>query len=288
METRRLGRTEHRSSIAILGGAAFAFTTADAMDDARAAFDGALAAGVNHLDVAPRYGEAERVLGTFLPAVRDRLFVACKTTRRAPDGVRAQLEESLARLAVERFDLYQAHAVTDVATLDERAGAIDCLFRARDQGLTRFVGITGHDLTAARTFIEALRRYDFDTVMFPVNPQLWADRDYRTDADALLRLCADRDVGVMAIKAIAHRPWSAGTRFATTWYEPFTAPAAIARGIEFTLSVPGVHAFCTPGDLALLPLVIEAAVSFSVMAPERRQDAIAAARDLPSIFPMPT
>jgi len=287
MDTRRLGRTEHRSSIAILGGAAFAFTTADGIDDARAAFDAALPAGVNHLDVAPRYGEAERVLGAFVPAVRDRLFVACKTTRRAPDGVRAQLEESLARLGVERFDLYQAHGVTDVATLDARAAAIDALFRARDQGLARFVGITGHDLTAPRTFVEALRRYDFDTVMFPVNPQLWADRDYRDDAEALLRLCADRDVGVMAIKAIAHRPWSAGARFATTWYEPLTAPAAIARGIRFTLSVPGVHAFCTPGDLALLPLTIDAAVSFSAMAPEQQQHAIDAARDLPSIFPMP-
>ncbi len=287
METRRLGRTEHRSSIAILGGAAFAFTTGDGIAEARRAFEAALGAGVNHLDVAPRYGEAERVLGPLIPAVRDRLFVACKTMRRAPDGVRAQLDESRRLLGIERFDLYQAHAVTDVATLDERAAAIDVLFHARDQGLTRFVGITGHNLTAPATFIEALRRYDFDTVMFPVNAQLWADPAYRADAEALLRHCADRDLGVMAIKAVAHRPWPEGARFATTWYEPFTAPDAIARGVRFTLSVPGVHAFCTPGDLALLPVAIAAATRFRALPAEEQRATIDAAPALPSIFPMP-
>ena len=287
MHTRRLGRTEHHSSVAILGGAAFAFTTSEGIADARRAFDAALAAGVNHLDIAPRYGEAERVVGPFIPAVRDRLFVACKTMRRAADGVRAQLDESLRLLGVERFDLYQAHAVTDVATLDERAAAIEVLFRARDQGLTRFVGITGHNLTAPATFVEALRRYDFDTVMFPVNAQLWADPAYRADAEALLRLCADRDLGVMAIKAVAHRPWGDGPRFATTWYEPFTAPEAIAGGVRFTLSVPGVHAFCTPGDLTLLPIAIDAATRFSAMPADLRDATVDAAAQQPSIFPMP-
>src|SRR3954471_4299488 len=126
MDTRRLGRTEHRSSVAILGGAAFWFAER-AREEAEQAFHAALAAGVNHLDIAPQYGDAEQVVGPWIPAVRDRLFVACKTMRRAPDGVRAQLDASLAKLRVERLDLYQAHAVTDLATLDARAAAIDVL-----------------------------------------------------------------------------------------------------------------------------------------------------------------
>src|SRR5689334_3643400 len=128
METRRLGRTEHRSSVAILGGAAFAVATPEST---RSAFDAALAAGVNHLDIAPRYGAAEELVGPLLPAVRDRLFVGCKTTRRNADGVRAQLENSLSLLGCDQFDLYQMHAVTDLAELDSRADAAAAILRAR-------------------------------------------------------------------------------------------------------------------------------------------------------------
>lgn len=263
MQRRRLGRTGHESSVAILGGAAFAFATTD---EAEPAFTAALANGVNHLDIAPRYGEAERAVGPLVPAVRDRLFIGEKTTRRAADGVRAQLDESLQRLHTDHVDLYQLHAVTGIDVLDERVDAVDAIMRARDEGLTRFIGITGHGLAAPATFVEALRRYDLDTVMFPVYPRLWADVDYRWAAEELLVLCDERDLGVMAIKAVARQPWAADRdRFATTWYEPHRDPASIARGVHFALSTPGVHAFCTPGDLTLLPLALDAAEQFSGM-----------------------
>jgi aryl-alcohol dehydrogenase-like predicted oxidoreductase len=274
LRTRRLGRTGHESSVAILGGAAFAFATTA---EAEPAFSDALERGVNHLDVAPRYGEAERAVGPLIPAVRHRLFLGEKTTRRAADGVRAQLDESLVRLHTDHMDLYQAHAVTSIEVLVERAAAIDTILRARDEGLTRFAGITGHGLGAPATFVEALRRYDLDTVMFPVYPRMWADVDYRAAAEELLGMCAERDLGVMAIKAVARRPWAEGStdRFATTWYEPHRDPASIARGVQFALSTPGVHGFCTPGDLALLPLALDAAEAFSAM----DDDARAAAMD---------
>ena len=121
--------------------------------------------------------------------------------------MRAQLEESLSLLHCESFDLYQMHAVTDLDELDARAGALDAIMAARDEGLCRFVGITGHNLTTPAAQLEALRRYDLDTVMFPVNPRLWADAAYRHDAEALLAEAEERDVGVMAIKAVAARPW---------------------------------------------------------------------------------
>src|SRR3984957_17317065 len=230
VKTRRLGRTGHQSSLAVFGAAAL--WDADP-DTAGRVFAAALDAGVNHLGVAPRYGRAQELLGPLIPAVRDRLFVGCKTQRRQPGGVRAQLEESLTILQCDRFDLYQMHAVTDLAELDARAGAVEAILAARDEGLCRFVGITGHDLTAPATHAEALRRYDLDTVMFPVNPRLWADTTYRRDAEALLEEAAGRDVGVMVIKAAAARPWGNRAHPAGTWYEPYTTADEIERGVRF-------------------------------------------------------
>ena len=286
METRRLGRTGHDSTLAILGGAAFGRCTPD---EAAIGFQAAMDVGVNHLDIAPQYGEAQRNVGPLIPGVRDRLFVACKTLRKNADGVRAQLEESLSLLQCEQFDLYQLHAVTDLDELDARADAAAAILRARDEGLTRFVGITGHNLTTPAAQAEALRRYDLDTVMFPVYPRVWADPDYRRDAEALLELCAERNVGVMAIKAAAARPWTVapGERHATTWYEPQTTADAVRDGVRFTLSTPGVHAFCTPGDLDVLRLALDAAASFERLDDDQRSEAMGASTVDDTIFPIP-
>jgi aryl-alcohol dehydrogenase-like predicted oxidoreductase len=284
MEQRRLGRTGHHSSVAILGGAAFWDTDPATTESAFAA---ALAAGVNHLDVAPQYGRAQQLLGPLIPAVRDRLFVACKTLRHHRDGVRAQLEESLGLLGCDRFDLYQLHAVTDLAELDARADAVEAILAARDEGLCRWVGITGHELTAPEAHLEALRRYDLDTVMFPVNARLWSDPVYRGHAEDLLAHAAEHDVGVMAIKAVAARPWAGRPRTAGTWYEPYTSSPEVARGVSFALSTPGVHAFCTPGDTEVLRLALAAAAEPVPMDAAEREAAMAAASDEPSIFPMP-
>ena len=256
-------------------------------EEAARAFDAALAAGVNHVDVAPQYGRAQALLGPLLPAVRDRVFVACKTLRHDPAGVRAQLEESLEVLRCDRFDLYQLHAVTDVAELDARARAVEAILAARDEGLCRWVGITGHELTAPAAHVEALRRYDLDTVMFPVNPRLWADVAYRHDAEELLALAGSRDVGVMAIKAAAARPWGEGAHTAGTWYEPYTASAEIGAAVRFVLSVPGVHAFCTPGDTGVMERAIEAARAFVPMDEAGRAELSRSRAEEAHIFPMP-
>jgi aryl-alcohol dehydrogenase-like predicted oxidoreductase len=283
MQRRRLGRTGHESSIAILGAAAF---WRSSPDEAEQGFHSALATGVNHLDIAPAYGDAEVVLGPHIPAVRDRLFVAGKSDRSNPDGVRAHLERTLSRLGCDHLDLYQLHGVTDLEVLEERAGAADVILAARDEGLTRFVGITGHDLGTPRAQLEALRRYDLDTVMFPVYPRVWADPVYRTDAEALLEECAMRDVGVMAIKAVARRPWGDGEVTATTWYRPYTDADRIATGIRFALSTPGVHAFCTPGDVRLLPLALAAAADVEPLGTDERDAAIEDMTGEELIFPL--
>ncbi len=272
--------------MAILGGAAFWDSTPE---ETAAAFGAALEAGVNHLDVAPQYGRAQELLGPLIPAVRDRLFVACKTLRHSPDGVRAQLEDSLRLLHCDRFDLYQLHAVTDLDELDLRDGAVRAMLAARDEGLVRYVGITGHEHSAPAAHLEALRRYDLDTVMFPVNPRLWSDPEYRRDAEALLEYTTEHDVGVMAIKAAAARPWAGRTPTASTWYEPYVHGDEVARGVRFALSTAGVHAFCTPGDVGVLATALAAASSITGDAPLRdleRQAAMDQVADEDSIFPM--
>ena len=284
MERRRLGRTGHLSSVAILGGAAF---WPGDPEVAAASFARAREAGVNHLDVAPQYGRAQEVLGPLIPPVRDDLFVACKTLRHDPGGVRAQLEESLTLLHCDSFDLYQLHAVTDLDELDARERAVGAILAARDEGLTRWVGITGHEHTAPAAHLEALRRHDLDTVMFPVNPRLWADPDYRRDAEALLGYAAEHDVGVMAIKAAAARPWGDRDRTAATWYEPYTTVPDVDRGVRFALSTPGVHAFCTPGDTGVLATALEVASEDTTMDVGERRAAVDAVAAESSIFPMP-
>jgi aryl-alcohol dehydrogenase-like predicted oxidoreductase len=284
VEVRRLGRTGHLSSVAILGGAAFADSDPATTE---ASLSTAIAAGVNHLDVAPQYGRAEQLLGPLLPAYRAGLFVACKTLRHSQAGVRAQLEDSLRILRCDSFDLYQLHAVTDLAELDARAGAVEAILAARDEGLCRWVGITGHNLSAPAAHLEALRRYDLDTVMFPLNPRLWSDAAYRRDAEALLAHAQEHDVGVMIIKSVAARPWSGRPRSASTWYEPYTEPGEVSRGMRFALSTPGVHAVCTPGDTGVLATALEAAVGLTPLVGTEREAAVVAAAAERSIFPMP-
>lgn len=281
--TRRLGRTEHQSSIAILGGAAFSASTPEV---AETTFQLALEAGVNHLDIAPTYGHAELVIGPLVPAVRDRLFIGEKSNRSNPDGVRAHLERSLERLGCTSFDLYQAHGVTDLVDLDRRSPAIEAILRARDEGLTRFVGITGHDFGTAVAQLEAVRRFDLDSVMLPVYPGALANSQYAADLAELLDEAARRDVAVMAIKAGAHQPWGHGEKTSTSWYQPFTDPESVTRGVRFTMGTPGVHAFCTTGDVDVLPLQLAAAAEYEPLSPADRDALLTEAADWPTIFPL--
>ena len=298
MERRRLGRTGHESSVAILGGAACWDATPE---QAGAWFRLALEGGVNHLDIAPQYGAAESVVGPHLADRRHEVFVAGKTLRAHPDGVQDQFDNTRRLLHAEVLDLYQAHAVTTLEELDRRSGALERILALRDQGLTRFAGITGHDLVVPSVFLEALRRFDLDTVMFPVYPALWARSEYREAAEELLSVCQERDIGVMAIKAVAHRPWADGRsmadaltgdpatseRWADAWYEPAADDDAIDRGVHFALSTPGVHGFCTPGDIGIFPRVLQSAQRYVPMSGTQRRAAIDAMASEELIFPMP-
>ena len=278
MEKRQFGRTEHMSTVAILGGFAFSEVTQDEADEA---MEMVIERGVNHIDVAPTYGDAEERLGPWLAEERDRFFVGCKTMERTTDGAAREMRESLERLQIDAFDLYQIHAITTMDELDRVTGpdgALQAILQAREEGLTRFVGITGHGLDAPTIFLEALSRYDFDSVLFPVSFVLYGDDDYRRQADELLRQCHGRAVGTMGIKAIARGLWDEDeTRTYTTWYRPFEEEERIQEAVNYALC-QDVTGLCTAGDISLLPRFLEACESFEPMS-DTEQDALVARAD---------
>jgi len=283
MEERRFGRSGHMSTVAVFGAAAFWEVTQTKAD---AAMEQIIAAGVNHIDVAPSYGVAEERLGPWLARERDRFFLGCKTMERAKADAAAELRRSLERLQVDAFDLYQIHAVTTREELDQATctgGALEAILDARDEGLTRFVGITGHGPDAPAIFLEALRRFDFHSVLFPINPVMYADPVYRRDAGELLRQCRVRDVGTMIIKAIAKGPWGDRPKTYTTWYEPFDDIDHIQPAVNFALSQE-VTALCTVGDLTVLPLFLQACEQFTPMGAEQQEALIAGSDEYASIF----
>lgn len=275
MEKRRFGRSGHMSTVAIFGAAALWDVPQSAAD---MAMERVIAAGLNHIDVAPSYGEAELRLAPWMARERERFFLGCKTMERTREGAEEEMRASLQRLKVDRFDLYQLHAVRTMEELDEvtrKGGALEAVLHARDQGLTRHIGITGHGIHAPAVFLEALRRFDFDSVLFPLNFVQCADPEYRRSAEELIQLCQERDVGMMAIKAIAKGPWGENAHTYQTWYEPFAAGESIQQAVDFVLSYP-VTGLCTAGDVDLLHLVIEACDGYTQLGPEARRELIRA------------
>ena len=283
MKKRSFGRTGHMSTVAIFGGAAF-WEVTQAEADAR--MEQVIAAGVNHIDVAPSYGMAEERLGPWLARERDRFFLGCKTMERTKAGAADELRRSLERLRVDSFDLYQIHAITTRDELDQvtrPGGALEAILDARAEGLTRFIGITGHGLDVPAIFLEALRRFDFDSVLFPINFVLYADPAYRRDAEELLRQCRARDVGTMIIKTVARGPWGDRPKTYTTWYEPFDDPDHIQQSVNFALS-QDVTGLCTAGDVTILPLFLEACERFAPMSADEQEALIATATEYEPLF----
>jgi aryl-alcohol dehydrogenase-like predicted oxidoreductase len=283
MQTRTFGRTGHNSTIAIFGAAAF-WEISQA--DADKVIEQVLAAGVNHFDVAPSYGQAEARLGPWMPRIRKDIFLGCKTTERTKDGAWNELRASLKRLQTEAFDLYQFHAVTTFDELDAifaSGGALEAFLEAREQGLFKYIGITGHGVDAPAIYLEALRRFDFDSILFPLNFVQMANPEYRKNTEELIRVCRERNVGTMVIKTITKAPWGEREHTATTWYEPFTDQATIQRAVNFALSYD-VTGLCTVGDVRVLPLVLEACQNFTPMDEAEREALIATGRQFAPLF----
>lgn len=266
MQTRRLGRLEHRSSVLIHGGAALSDVTQDVADDN---VERALAAGINHFDVAASYGDAELRLGALMAELRPKVFLATKTGLRDADAAWAQVNESMERLRTDRVDLIQLHAVGDITELDRvtgPGGALEAATRAVDEGLAVAVGITGHGRAAAATHLEALRRFPFATVLTPLNAVLWRDPTFRDAYEALVAEVQRQDVALLTIKAASRRNWPGVPEGAavpdglpaTTWYEPLLDEVQIRAAVSWVLARPEHTGLATPGDVRLLDAVVAA------------------------------
>lgn len=284
MQTRVLGRTGHHSTIAIFGAAAFWQIS---QPEADKVMEQVIEAGINHIDVAPSYGQAEERIGPWMPRERERFFLGCKTTERSKDGAWNEMQQSLKRLQVKAFDLYQFHAVNSLEELDQvmmKGGALEAVLEAQKAGLTKFIGITGHGAQAPAIYLEALRRFDFDSVMFPLNFVQMAHPTYRKNAEELIAVCKEKQVGTMVIKTITKGPWGEKKQTATTWYEPFEKLEDIQPAVDFALS-HDVTGLCTAGDTRILPLVLKACQDFSPMDEAAREAMIESGKAFDPLFP---
>jgi aryl-alcohol dehydrogenase-like predicted oxidoreductase len=241
--------------------------------EADSAIEMAVNRGVNHFDVAPTYGEAEMRLGPWMEKHRKQIFLACKTQQRSKLTAWESIKRSLEKLRVDYFDLFQFHGVSDLETLNvilSPVGALEAVLEAKQQGLIKHIGITGH-----RPFVlcEALNRFDFETVLFPLNRVLAAHFNDFNDYRPLLDMAMQKDIGTIAIKSVTKRPWEGTMHMYKTWYEPFNKPADIQKSVDFTLS-QGVSTIAMAGDLSLWPIIIEAGEKFKPMSLAAQSESI--------------
>jgi aryl-alcohol dehydrogenase-like predicted oxidoreductase len=260
IEHAEFGRTGHQSSRVIFGAAALSRMSQERADDLLPVL---LNYGVNHLDVAASYGDAELRLAPWLAAHPGKFFVATKTGDRTGGAARASLERSLERLGVDQVDLIQLHNLVEEdewETAHGPGGAVAALAQARDEGLVRSIGVTGHGLRIAGMHLRSLQRFDFDSVLLPYNFSLLSESSYRAELEVVLELCASRRVAVQTIKSVARRRWVDDSQPHFSWYEPLPAGPAVERAVRYVLARPQLF-LNTSSDARLLRPILEAAVT---------------------------
>lgn len=260
---RSFGSTGHSSSAVIFGAAALMANNPAVNERALALL---LEYGVNHIDVAAKYGNAELAVGTWLPEHRDRFFLATKTGERSYEGARKELHESLEKLGCDQIDMIQLHNLTqepDHAEAFSDEGCVRAVIEARDEGLVRFIGVTGHGTRAPAMHLRSLENFAFDSVLFPYSYSQLGQAEYKRDVEALIAVCQERGVAMQTIKAVARRRWghdAETTRLA--WYEPIEEPTAFEHAVHFVLAREALH-LNTSSDLVILERTLTAAARFA-------------------------
>ena len=261
IEKRPFGRTGHMSSAVLFGGAA---VRAVDQGEADRVLDLLLEYGINHIDTAPTYGDAELRIGPWMDRHRGDFFLATKTKERRYGPAREEIRRSLARLRTDRLDMLQLHALIHPDEWDtafSEDGALRAAVEARDEGLVRFIGVTGHGWNVAAMHKRSLAAFDFDSVLMPWNWFCAEREDYRHDFEEVLATCRERNLAVQTIKSIARGPWSAGAeRNRITWYQPLEVESEIRLAVHWLLAHPGLF-LNSVGDVGLLPAVLKAAAS---------------------------
>jgi aryl-alcohol dehydrogenase-like predicted oxidoreductase len=286
MERRPFGRTGHLSAVTLFGGAALAQAS---QADADRTLDLLLQYGVNHIDTAARYGDSELRIGPWMARHRKDFFLATKTGSRSAHEAREDIHRSLERLRVDQVDLIQLHSLGHPDDWDQAmgpGGALEAAIEARQQGLVRFIGVTGHGWTIAAMHRRSLARFDFDSVLLPYNFFMAQNERYRKSFEEVLAICRERNVAVQVIKSIARGPWASHDRTHTTWYQPLEWPADIDRAVHWALGLPGVF-LNTVGDLTLLPRVLEAASRLDGRPSDEDMAAMLRSTRMTSLFGLP-
>jgi aryl-alcohol dehydrogenase-like predicted oxidoreductase len=266
IEKRPFGRTGQMSTVTLFGAAALSRAT---QAEADRVLDILLEYGVNHIDVAARYGDAELRIAPWMARHRHEFFLATKTGKRLYQDARDEIHRSLDRLRIDAVDLIQLHALLHPDDWDLAmgpGGALEAAIEAREQGLVRFIGVTGHGWTIAAMHKRSLERFDFDSILLPYNYVMYGNERYREDFDAVLHLCEERQVAVQTIKAIARGPWATTDKVRNTWYQPLEEQADIDRAVHWVIGRPGIF-LNTAGDVHLLPKILDAASRY-----EKRPD----------------
>jgi len=276
------GRSGHMSSRVLLGAAAFWGVT---QAEADASIEMAIAMGVNHVDVAASYGEAELRLGSWIGRHGKRFFLATKTGERTADKARVEIQRSLERLQVDQVDLLQLHNLVDPAEWETAlgpGGALEAAIEAREKGWVRFIGVTGHGVSVPVMHQKSLERFDFDSVLLPFSYVMAQNEQYRRDFMQLLELCRSRNVAVQTIKSLVLSPWGAHPQDHETWYRPLEEQADIDLAVHWVLGHEGLF-LNSAGDVGLLPKVLDAAKRFEGAPAE---DDMAALKDRLSMAPL--
>jgi len=259
------GRTGHESTRTIFGAAALGRMSQEKAD---AVLEMVMAFGLNHIDTAASYGESELRLAPWMKRYRDRFFLASKTGDRTYEGALASIHRSLERLGVDHLDLIQLHNLVDPAEWETAlgpGGALEAAIEARDRGLVRFIGVTGHGTRVAEMHLRSLDRFPFDSVLLPYNFPMMSQPEYAADFAALIQRCRERSVAIQTIKSVARRRWQEGDGPRYSWYEPLRDPEAVRRAVHYVLAEPDFF-LNTSSDATLLRLILEAADSGSAPA----------------------
>jgi aryl-alcohol dehydrogenase-like predicted oxidoreductase len=277
------GSTGHESTRTLFGAAALGSVTQAEADQT---LELVHEHGVNHIDTAASYGDSELRLAPWLARYRDDVFLATKTGRRDRAGARDEIRRSLDRLGVDHVDLLQLHNLVDPIeweTALREGGALEAAVEARDEGLVRFIGVTGHGLTVARMHLRSLERFAFDSVLAPYSYVQLRDDHYSSDFEELAAVCVERGVAVQTIKSITLAPWDGRKQTAATWYEPLRDQDDIDLAVHWVLGRPGVF-LNTVGDITLLPKVLDAASRYETRPTGEQMEELAARRHLVPLF----
>ena len=256
--TLSFGRTGHESTRAIFGAAAFWDTP---QKDVDATMELVLQNGINHVDVASSYGKAEQLLGDWIRRHGRPFFLATKTGERTKQAAYDQIRRSLDLLHVSQVDMIQLHALfeePDWSTAFGPGGVIEAVIQARDEGLVRFIGVTGHNVSVTEFHLRSLAQFDFDSVLLPYNYIMMQNSRYAEGFNKVLAVCRERNIAVQTIKGITRSPWKEMQPNRTTWYRPLEEQADIELAMHWIFGNPQVF-LNTAGDINLLPRVLEAA-----------------------------